>query len=1218
MTNSSGRTRSSYAKEIVSWCMLALFLCSAAFAIAPNLSAPTARTIHIGVSGPLSGPDAALGKAMVDGIRTYADHVNFSGALGDIRLALDIRDDGNDPEKAAEIARAFVAETDVLAVIGPFDDSASIAAADIYKDGGLPAITGASGVSSLTSGNDWVFRVGLTAELQAKLFVNYLGRVQGEETLSIIHETGMLGDALKLGVEDELSILKRTGKSKLKLKNAWAIDPDATEGPTSLKEIVSKLSKSYGGEVIFLAVGRETAMPLIRGLKDNPRRRFGTPVPYRLVGPDTLSDPRLVDAFSELRREHDRPGIYTEGMTVVTPYLDDVSNQSALEFRRRFERRFYRLPDATAAGFRDTAAVIGAAVSRLSDTAQDLSATRQAVRDQIAGRNDPETAVQGATGAIYFDRDGNATKPVTLGTYTNRRLVSPPVQLRPIFARDVVNPRDLIQIHGGYFNPTRILHTGIEIDEISEIDIDARRFRMDFHIWFRYVGDPILEDIEFQNAESDLTLDAPIETRSENGINYSLYRLSGVFKSDFIVDDTGFGQSVLGLRLRHRTLNRDSLIIAPDFHGMQAGGLDKDALERRILSGPDQSWAVIRADLFQDVEPIAQRGNPSFGNRLVDGFSRLNLSVVVEPTSLSLRGILDPNIAIILTLACGILLSILGVIANRRDDSDTIQRLLWFPQTILYLIIMISAEEILVSWMTARQTPPYYIETAIIGFRILWWMLPAWLVAIAIERFIWRPLEIRTGRGVPGVVRGFFSGIVYMGAALGVMAFVFDQKITSLLATSGVLAMIIGLAIQMNLSNIFSGIAINIEKPFRIDDWIKVSGFEPGKVINMTWRTTRIETLDHNIICIPNSVASDSTVENLSYPREYFRSELAVHVDPGARPEWFEKILMDAALSAQNVLRTPGPVVIFQGVQEWSAEYHVRFYCEDYPASIDVEAAVWRDIVRNLRYAGFESVIHDEFTLFHLKEGVDGPKDMAPVLLSDVEVFEPFGRNEQALICKTLTRRRLEEGDLIVRQGEAGDSLFIVAEGALKVEISVGEDDRLEVARLGVGDFFGEMALLTGEPRSADISALTKCVVLEIDRQDVLPIIQGFPDIVNELSYILSRRTIENLRKRKAHERQSVDRASIAEKLFARISGFFELGNTPAMASDSPSDVPADDHTGVAGTNENNAVSDNDSAETDGDMDEAADETVGEGAKTDTDALAAKSGDLQKPRDVAM
>lgn len=403
--------------------------------------------------------------------------------------------------------------------------------------------------------------------------------------------------------------------------------------------------------------------------------------------------------------------------------------------------------------------------------------------------------------------------------------------------------------------------------------------------------------------------------------------------------------------------------------------------------------------------------------------------------------------------------------------------------------MLVCGEAVAVDWLTANSGASPYIEHVVVGFRVLWWIVPAWLLIKGTELFFWTPLEQRTARQIPAVVRIFYATIVYTLAVLGVTAFVFDQKVTSLLATSGVLAMIIGLAIQMNISNIFSGIAINMERPFRMGDWIRVGDFEPGKVVAITWRTTRIETLDHNIICVPNSVASDSSVENLSYPREAYRSELMVHVDPGAKPQWVEKILFDAVISTPGVLQDPQPVVLIQGVKEWSAEYSVRFFCADYQASVAVNAAAWRDIIRNLRYAGFESVIHEEFTLFHLTETAAAGRDLAPLLIDDVEVFEPFGPNEKQRLCQTLKRYTYEPERVVMEQGEDGDSLFIVAEGALVVEIEMDDGTVLEVGRLGAGDFFGEAALLTGEPRGATVSTVTPTQILEITKDHIQPII---------------------------------------------------------------------------------------------------------------------------------
>ncbi len=120
------------------------------------------------------------------------------------------------------------------------------------------------------------------------------------------------------------------------VKRKLSFDPAAPDSDKAMDAIVAELSKSYGGEMLLLAVGEDTAATLIGKLQDNPRRRFGKPMPYKNIGPDSLGRPSLIDSFSKMRRENNRPGITMEGVHAVAPFLEDVANQQALEFRRDY------------------------------------------------------------------------------------------------------------------------------------------------------------------------------------------------------------------------------------------------------------------------------------------------------------------------------------------------------------------------------------------------------------------------------------------------------------------------------------------------------------------------------------------------------------------------------------------------------------------------------------------------------------------------------------------------------------------------------------------------------------------------------------------------------------------------------------------------------------------------------------------------------------------
>jgi branched-chain amino acid transport system substrate-binding protein len=115
--------------------------------------------------------------------------------------------------------------------------------------------------------------------------------------------------------------------------------------------------------------------------------------------------------------------------------------------------------------------------------------------------------------------------------------------------------------------------------------------------------------------------------------------------------------------------------------------------------------------------------------------------------------------------------------------------------------------------------------------------------------------------------------------------------------------MIIGLAIQVNISNVFSGIAINLERPFRVGDWVKIGTLDEGKVIDITWRTTRIQTRNMIILSIPNSKASESPIQNFGSKEDITEFWFTIHIDPNVNTKRVQKILLDALLSAEGVLK---------------------------------------------------------------------------------------------------------------------------------------------------------------------------------------------------------------------------------------------------------------------------------------------------------------------------
>jgi len=421
-------------KRILSWSILIGFAVAQMAIIAPKFITSGSETMYMAVVGPMTGPDAERGKAMVDGATLIIDTLEKSGELGDRDIQLIIKDDKSDPQTAMEHAAALAQDEQVLAVLGHLSDEISRATAPIYAAGGLPIVSGSSGLPLVAAENEWYFRVGLTTVQQGTFLANYLARVMQEDTLQIITAQDEYSQSLTVAVEDELWFLKRLGTARVEISKKWSFDA-AAEGEHQLDEIIDELSKTYTGGPLLVSVPSNNAADVIQRIRDNPRLRFGKPLPYKIIGPDSLGRPELLTSLSTLNRETARPGYYTEGMLAVAPFLEDVANQKALDFREEFQTRHSQAPSVIAAGFHDAATVVAQAMMKLVANPDDVKAARAEIRDHLMKFDVPDKAVSGVTGGIYFDRDGNAIKTVPIGVYRDRRIVSPPTQLSAV--RDI-------------------------------------------------------------------------------------------------------------------------------------------------------------------------------------------------------------------------------------------------------------------------------------------------------------------------------------------------------------------------------------------------------------------------------------------------------------------------------------------------------------------------------------------------------------------------------------------------------------------------------------------------------------------------------------------------------------------------------------------------------------------------------------------------------------
>jgi small-conductance mechanosensitive channel/CRP-like cAMP-binding protein len=386
----------------------------------------------------------------------------------------------------------------------------------------------------------------------------------------------------------------------------------------------------------------------------------------------------------------------------------------------------------------------------------------------------------------------------------------------------------------------------------------------------------------------------------------------------------------------------------------------------------------------------------------------------------------------------------------------------------------------------------------------------AYLVVRALNTFIFG-LVFRFQRGfeAPTLVRNVFSIIAFTLLFLLIFSVIFPQvNLGALFTTSAIFGVILGLALQDTLGNFFSGISLQADRPFQVGDVITVGvNKHTGVVEEITWRAIKIRTFTNHIVLINNSTAAKEPIE--VSPRENLNARLVffntLYTDSPAKTI---HVVREAVREADNVSQKISPIVRIRQLGENGVDYEVKYWLEDYAKYNDTDALVRQRIWYAFRRGGL-SFAYPTRTLLVERKGAKGPpeRDGGAIIerLSAVDIFAPLSAEETATLAKASMRHIFAPGEMVIHAGDPGSSMFVVHSGRVSVQVSENGRPRT-VATLNEGDFFGEMALFTGQPRTANIVAVEETEVLEIGHEAMKRVFDTNPDLVESLSHIIGER----------------------------------------------------------------------------------------------------------------
>lgn len=369
---------------------------------------------------------------------------------------------------------------------------------------------------------------------------------------------------------------------------------------------------------------------------------------------------------------------------------------------------------------------------------------------------------------------------------------------------------------------------------------------------------------------------------------------------------------------------------------------------------------------------------------------------------------------------------------------------------------------------------------------------------------------------IPAIFRDILILMLLIIVILSILSIQYGVHPMTLVTTSAILSAIIGLSLQDVLVNIIAGVALHIEKPFTEGDFIAV-GDKMGTVVEMSWRATHIMTLDNNHLIIPNSAISKAEIKNFQKPTPEIMISVKVGVEYGAAPNAVKQILLGCTEGIDSIMQNPPPVVRLVDYSDSAINYEIFLWVTDrivYAETMDkVRTRIWYALKRHNMQIPYP--IRDIYTHEISKnDAIERERlefDERTAVLRNVEIFKPLQDTEIKTLAAAAAKNFFAAGETLVKQGDEGDSLFIIIDGRASVSIADPDGVKTITAELGQGAFFGEMSLLTGEKRAATVTAECDMEIMEITRDEFSEVIIKNSAIAGQLSGILASRQLSNV-----------------------------------------------------------------------------------------------------------
>jgi small-conductance mechanosensitive channel len=422
------------------------------------------------------------------------------------------------------------------------------------------------------------------------------------------------------------------------------------------------------------------------------------------------------------------------------------------------------------------------------------------------------------------------------------------------------------------------------------------------------------------------------------------------------------------------------------------------------------------------------------------------------------------------------------------------------------------------------------------------WMLTFAFGAIraTVSILLW-VLRFRRRTPTPKIVRDVINFALFAIVTFPILKSTLNVDVVGLVATSAILSVVLGLAMQDTLGNLFAGLSLQLERPFEVGDFVSI-GQNTGKVAQVGWRATRLETFRNETITLPNNVIAKEAVKNFSRGGHPIGTDCTIGIALHVPPNRVKTAVLETLQDIPEVLVDPGPLCRTLAYEDWLIRYQIRFFSRDLEVSTRALEQIYTRLWYRFARDGVEIPVPQRTVLMR-HEATPRTESSEEILglLQSVDLLALLPLDQIRALAREVVPRPFGKDERVITQGDEGNTFYVVAEGSVSVRVGRPE---AEVARLGRGQYFGEMSLLTGERRAASVLALEDSVLLEIGRPTFARILSQVPELAAALADLLARRRTElNAVALASGAPRPAEATREASRIFSRLREMFGLSD---------------------------------------------------------------------------